>query len=415
MKACVAGGLLLVSLGCKASPEDSKADEQTENGESGSNTSGEVREPNTSSTILLTSNEGTTSAFVTEPSERTVAGEPATGVSHPTSTSEGAGSSSDGATLHLPRFQIAAGESGTCAIDSEQRVRCWGDLLEDGREWETPEGTYFAVFARSGSMCALDADGIPVCFGYPDADTTSRFTSPIARLATGTVSCAVGVDGVGYCLEPAPDAVFGDPEAPYYLVPSGETVTEVDSGVAFACGLRIEDGTAVCWGPLIHREITTSECTNSPLSGQADPARGRYEQLDVGNYTVCALAEDGELDCWGVGGPEDDPDVLNCEQRFNFGQAIPPDGAGFRQVSVGVHHACAIESSGSVTCWGAGAGEGCEDGDCEQSRAPAGTYDQVSAGVYHTCAMRADRTVECWGAPGSPSMRAIPESLRATQ
>lgn len=238
---------------------------------------------------------------------------------------------------------------------------------------------------------------------------------PISRLATGNVSCAVGVDGVGYCLEPPDDLIVKDSDAPYHRIPDGETIGEVDSGGSFACGLRAGDGSLVCWGPLAHREHTPIDCTNTPWSGQTEPPLGSFVDLDVGKYTACALSERGRLSCWGVGSLDDDRDALNCEQRLNYGQAVPSDGEGYRQVSVGVHHACAIDAASNVKCWGAGAEPGCSGAECEQSLAHSGSFDQVAAGTYHTCAMRADRTVECWGAPRNPTMRAVPEALRGVE
>lgn len=319
---------------------------------------------------------------------------------------------SSGDTRRLPRFQIAAAESGTCAIDGRGRIHCWGDVAEAGRQWQVPDGEFTAIFARIGEMmCALDRDGVPKCFGFPETDARTRITMPISRLATGNVSCAVSVDGFGYCLEPPDDLIVKDPEGPYHRIPDGETVTEVDSGGSFACGLRASDGSVVCWGPLAHREREPSECTNTPWAGQTEPPSGSFVDLDVGQYTACALSGRGRLSCWGVGSLHDDPEALNCDERLNFGQAVPPGDDGFRQVSVGVHHACAIDVEGNVKCWGAGSQSGCSDGDCEQSLAPSGAFDQVAAGTYHTCAMRSDRTVACWGAPQSPSMRAVPEAL----
>jgi hypothetical protein len=59
------------------------------------------------------------------------------------------------------------------------------------------------------------------------------------------------------------------------------------------------------------------------------------------------------------------------------------------QIDAGLWHSCAIESSGSLQCWG--------DDSMGQIPPPSGTFTQVSAGYYHTCAIDNGGSIQCWG------------------
>jgi alpha-tubulin suppressor-like RCC1 family protein len=60
-------------------------------------------------------------------------------------------------------------------------------------------------------------------------------------------------------------------------------------------------------------------------------------------------------------------------------------------VSGGYGHNCAIDSSGTIECWGL-------DSDDQVSDAPTGTgYTTVSAGANHNCALDPSGGIECWG------------------
>lgn len=81
-------------------------------------------------------------------------------------------------------------------------------------------------------------------------------------------------------------------------------------------------------------------------------------------------------------------------------------GLTFTSVSVGNGHACAIETSGALYCWGRNDFQqlGFAGPDNPTPRAArtdlATTWLSVSAGFFHTCAVRRDHRVFCWGHNG---------------
>lgn len=84
--------------------------------------------------------------------------------------------------------------------------------------------------------------------------------------------------------------------------------------------------------------------------------------------------------------------------------AAPALLEGIRTVSVGRSHACAITTSGAVTCWGSNADGQLGDGTRERRLTPVAVvglssgFVAVDAGAAHTCALRIDGLLKCWGA-----------------
>jgi hypothetical protein len=108
----------------------------------------------------------------------------------------------------------------------------------------------------------------------------------------------------------------------------------------------------------------------------SDAAAAGLPKIDAGAYHTCAVQTDGTLTCWGDNA---------------YGQSSPPAGT-FTSVSSGFYHSCAVRTNGSVACWGWN-GYG-------QTSPPAGTFKSVTAGYAHTCAVRADDAAVCWGGYG---------------
>jgi len=109
-----------------------------------------------------------------------------------------------------------------------------------------------------------------------------------------------------------------------------------------------------------------------------------YTQVSVGDRSLCAVADGGNLACAGL-------------------QVPPPTGL-FTAVSVGGNYACGIRTDGYLSCWGA---------EEVTTHSPSGVFRSVAAGRYHACAIRADGTPVCWGrndaGQGTPPARRFTE------
>ena len=67
----------------------------------------------------------------------------------------------------------------------------------------------------------------------------------------------------------------------------------------------------------------------------------------------------------------------------------PPSGV-FTALSLGVHHSCAIDGAGAISCWG-------NDDNGQVSDVPSGTFAQISSGGEHSCALDLAGAITCWG------------------
>lgn len=120
--------------------------------------------------------------------------------------------------------------------------------------------------------------------------------------------------------------------------------------------------------------------TQNGLSGSGapkpGPAEGDYLAVSAGGHHgahACAIEESQALECWGS----------------NYsGQSNPPEGE-FVAVDAGGSHTCAIRADGAAVCWG--------DDGVGQSNPPEGEFVTIATGSNHTCGVREVGSAVCWG------------------
>jgi hypothetical protein len=173
----------------------------------------------------------------------------------------------------------------------------------------------------------------------------------------------------------------------------------VSAGSFLTCGVRA-DASVACWGYPERENGSHAERDNrdwAAWTADPDPAyegwvntppstvRFRPESLSVGNYHACAIETSGVLSCWGKAG--DARLVVPTE----------PDGSAITDwtlVEAGFANACGIRSGGAVVCFGRTT--------YDRSAGPSGTgpFIDVTMGVFNGCALDAGGAVECWGGTG---------------
>ena len=164
----------------------------------------------------------------------------------------------------------------------------------------------------------------------------------------------------------------------------------VSTRLQFACATD-QTGIPSCWGEPVsigHQPVVGMAmgrehgCALAPTGvatcwGQAKPENDqlkhkRFMAIASTLETTCGITPSGALDCWGqsMEHPENDPE-------------------GFRFISGGAGHFCALNAVDEAVCWG--------NNESGQTASPPGTFASISAGHFHTCAIGSNSKVQCWG------------------
>jgi hypothetical protein len=320
---------------------------------------------------------------------------------------------------------VAAGESGTCAVLESGRVRCWG--AEPGEESRDAAAPAFEIsgitdarrIARSGKFtCVLRANGRVSCWIHDRSPARPQDLSERKVVE-------LGMAGEYLCMRKAGGQVSCwqiGPHARRDVTLSGATQLAVaDEGQG--CALR-RDGTVVCWGSWAFDWLKAVERPR-PVPG----VRGAVEIAASGG-TACARLRGGGVRCWSgseevyrpaglsgalsllvvhgvpcirrtsgaplcqweTPGEEDEPPPARTDARLeNLGR-----------VSSVAFHTCGVRADGKVACWG--------DNDRGQLGYPTPVFSRVpievkdlddasalEAGEHHTCALHRGGRVSCWG------------------
>jgi alpha-tubulin suppressor-like RCC1 family protein len=237
--------------------------------------------------------------------------------------------------------------------------------------------------------------------------------------ADGTVLCAGGFNNTGRTSQ-NPDgtkalnvaASFGSSlPSP---VPGLRSVKLVDTGDGYAFALKT-DGTVWCLGSNHGGRLGDGELIPTPqmspvqvvVSPSPSPL-ANVKQLSVGGDHACALDASGAIWCWGdfdggtIGPPGALGDGTSAGTSSVAKKVIMGGLTGVQKVVAGGTHSCALAGDGSVWCWGGNA-----YGQCGTNNTANPVLTPRQTGIAnvidlaskwdHTCALRNDSSVWCWG------------------
>ncbi|MCY4424627.1 MAG: RCC1 domain-containing protein [Acidimicrobiaceae bacterium] len=263
---------------------------------------------------------------------------------------------------------VSAGERTSCGVRAGGALECWGDGFGE----DVPVGSFTRVsvshdpYDRYG--CALGEDGSVVCWGRVlggyAGDPDGVFVDVAAGVGTG---CGLRGGGEVVCWGVGGSATWGmwtvDPFAGRAGADAGGLIS-LFGGFSHWCGLDAA-GVLVCWGGPVSRGVSDPPVGKFvEVSGAAGGGWGGWG--GGGADYVCGLRAGGEIDCWAAefgshdagrwvyqeSGPYEGHEVLErVEVSSDYGQAEPPAGR-FVSVSAAPEHACAVDTSGRVVCWG---------------------------------------------------------------
>ena len=248
--------------------------------------------------------------------------------------------------------EVSAGSEHTCAIDTLERLVCWGG--NSYGQSSPPAGSYTHVSVGAQHSCALATDQTVVCWGTPQSlreygqvSDTPDMTA--TALAAGLyTNCAVSTDGDTVCWGAGSYGEASPPEGVAFVALAGASVN--------MCGLDV-DGAAICWG---------MDGTRLPM----DEPSGAYTSISAGDKNACVADSSGQVRCWG------------------WDREYRPSGT-FIDHSGGEYHSCAVSTANEVSCWGRPA--------LATSVPPDLLLTKVSSGKTHNCGITPQGTLACWG------------------
>ena len=246
---------------------------------------------------------------------------------------------------------VACGEKHACVLMDDGSIRCWGQWVGYPITPPARPGPYSAIDAGF-YQCALDPRGVIACW-----DRNGPVGAPegtfVALSAGWGLACGLTSDGAARCRDLTDGTAAVDPP------PSPEPLRLVRIGWSGPCGLRLSDGSPICWA-------------QSPaVTPPAEPLTA----LAVGAGHACGVRGDGSLVCWGE--PGGTPSTL-----------VPPVGQ-FVDVKIEDASDCALRVDGTIACWGSWSNAG--------FTGPSGAFKDFSIGEEFGCGLRTDDTVDCWG------------------
>jgi alpha-tubulin suppressor-like RCC1 family protein len=299
---------------------------------------------------------------------------------------------------------VAAGDSHTCAVLSDDRVKCWG--------WN---GSGQLGTGQYGNGGGLPRATRPV-FATPIAVAAGGNlvgANSCALLAAGTVKCW-GYNGAGAVGNGGTNLIQSSPAAAQGLT----TATSISVG-GHSCA-TLDNQKVQCWGSNNFGELGAAAAQPHQTTPIDVPGLFAVAGVTAGRLSTCAIRADmggmRELRCWGVNnngqlgvsatGMGSCSTLVGNEPCTSTPMLIP----FLRAVAVGggSEHTCAVLDDGTVRCWGQNAFNqlGNTGGNAFAPVTVAGITNAIGIAVadFHNCALIADGTVQCWGRNRSGQM-----------
>jgi hypothetical protein len=330
-------------------------------------------------------------------------------------------------------ISISAGDSHTCAVTPEGRVRCWGSnadgQLGSSVSMSTSEPVVVpgvrdvvTVAAGAGHTCALRRDGDVWCWGadqFADAVSGEPMSVPqpqqvmvgdgvalagiVSISASGHHTCAVANFAGVWCWGRNSDGQLGHGSRSTFGAPRQvvglPAMTAVAAGADATCALQQygRPGALFCWGRNSDGVVASGNTVDAAL-----PVRAGHvaDAVSVGSRHACSVAA-RRVTCWGD----------NSTGQFGDGTVggslvgrEVPQWSGVEQISTAEAATCAIRADASVWCSGDDGLGQLGDGNTHDGanvlrpvQVVALRARSIDMGRSHGCAIGLDGRPRCWG------------------
>lgn len=265
-----------------------------------------------------------------------------------------------------------------CAVMMDGSLKCWGNgasgqlgdfkLEKSNKPVVVPGVTNVADVSIGGNyLCALITDGTVKCWGYNQFNTASPekaekvLPTTVAGLtgvkqiaAYGDGTCALGNDGSVKCWGLSCGAAGPNLCVKPYTVEKLANATSIAGGDEVLCAI-MKDTTVQCFGNNNNGVLGngTNEHTDTGAIVAVKGLTG-VKQLAAAQSHLCALMNDGTVQCWGSNEYGQLGDGKTPEAEAERATAAPVVGvAGATSLSCGGSGTCCVQlEDKSLKCWG---------------------------------------------------------------
>jgi len=322
--------------------------------------------------------------------------------------------------------QLSVGHNHSCIVAVDDTAQCWGrngngqlgNATGDRAAPQPVTGLAAVARVRAGGRltCALETAGGAVrCWGQNDRGQLGRgdFTgdvNPGSAAANNATDIQVGAGGACALLADTTVACWAElsvGDGSLEMRPSARLsnvagVAQLASGYYHSCAIG-GDGRLVCWGSNDEGELGRGTRWITPTPQPVTSLTAPVSAFGVGRYGACAIATTGELSCWGRNkeGQLGDNTLISTVTPHVVASGLPEvDG-----VAVGAWHTC-FWGGGIARCMGGNENGECGDGTKTPRAMVPVTVANVTAvtqlglGWDHTCAIDG-ANLRCWGTNGA--------------
>ncbi len=323
--------------------------------------------------------------------------------------------------------EIASGSGLLCARFSGGTVACWATAPSGGVDLRTPKlldvsgaKKIWVVDKRVWTLhesakltsLAIDADSV-------DSPVEPELNAAHALIADG-VSCAVGEDrSVGCVVREQPKSTPRRVDLPEARAAS-DLVLVHEGAMPWLCG-RLPNHELSCWNMhgkraqrggevqhvwggerlCVHQSDGWLSCLRDDSSFERKIVWDRIRRYDrllgvgTGRNVGCAEIDANRVECWWWEQSYDDNADAGVEYdgELRSDPELVPGLDAIAALSVGTAHACALEASGRLVCWGSVSPV---PEAPRSTRMPFTRANAVAIGGKHACAIQNDRAW-CWG------------------